>query len=350
MRNKAVIFFIFLLIPAVLMGQDSGRRNYNDTQRNKVFEFITFTVDGSEYRTVEAERPSVAIMSANKYVGGTYKIPSAISYEGKDYEVMMIEKNAFDDRNLITSLEIPPTITSIKEHAFAKCVNLKKVEITDLEAWLRIKFEINSNPLEYAHYLFVKGKELKSLTVPHSIREINDYAFVGCWSLNVINVTTNVRTIGSWAFSQCKNMNYATISSGVNTIGNSAFSYCEKLTVLTLPFSVKSVGSWAFSNCNKLKTVYLPEKLTVIPWGMFDNCTSLSEIKLPDKLTSIEKHAFGGCEKLTSIDIPQSVNTIGDNAFLNCVKLKTVILPSWMKDRRLDDYFKNCPLKSIKYH
>ena len=47
---------------------------------------------------------------------------------------------------------------------------------------------------------------LRSLTLPNSLREIDDYAFNGCDLLTSINIPANVEKIGEWAFDHCSSL------------------------------------------------------------------------------------------------------------------------------------------------
>ncbi len=104
----------------------------------------------------------------------------------------------------MNSINIPKSVTLIQGAAFGGCNNLKSVHITDLEAWCKISFSNeSSNPVYYAHDLFLNGEELRELVIPDGVTNINKYSFVGCGSITSVTIPNHVTIIGEYAFSGC---------------------------------------------------------------------------------------------------------------------------------------------------
>ena len=121
--------------------------------------------------------------------------------------VKCIDSTAFAGCSNLESVTIPDSVVIIGEYAFDECVNLKAVYITDLAKWCNIDF-LNSisNPLFYAHELYVNGKLVSELVVPESVTNISEYAFYRCSSLTAVTITQNVESIGNSAFYGCSNI------------------------------------------------------------------------------------------------------------------------------------------------
>lgn len=139
---------------------------------------------------------------------------------------------------------------------FKNCSSLSSVHITDLEAWCKITFGIDSNPLSYAHHLFINDEEIKELIIPNTITIINELAFSGCSELTSVTIPSTVNKIGNMAFQGCSSLTSMAIPNSVTTIGQFAFSSCHSLTSVTIPNSVTIIGEYAFSGCNNLMEVY----------------------------------------------------------------------------------------------
>ena len=212
----------------------------------------------------------------------------------------------------------------------------------DLEVWCNISFEGSlSNPLGYAHHLFLNGAEIKDLVIPNSVTSIGDYAFSGCTGLTSITIGNNVTNIGNNAFSDCTSLTSISIGNNVTSLGNSAFYGCSNLNSITIPNSVTSIGEQVFANCSGLTSITLPNSVTIIGEYAFFDCSSLSSITIPNSVTSIGNSAFTWCTSLTSITIPNSVTSIGESAFLGCRQAKNIILPESLQIiRKLT--FSNC--------
>ena len=243
--------------------------------------------------------------------------------------VKCIGNSAFYNCSSLTSVTIPNSVMSIESDAFGACNNLKEVHITDIAAWCNIAFEwSDSNPLYYAHNLYVNGTLVTDLVIPNSVTSIGGYAFYSCSSLTSVTIANSVTSIGSGAFSDCSSLTSVTIPNSVTSIGNSAFSGCTGLTNVTIPNSVTSIGSWAFSDCSSLTNVTIPNSVTSIGASAFSRCSSLTNVTIPNSVTSIGTSAFSRCSSLTSVTIPSSVTSIGDGAFEWCSSMTSVTIPN----------------------
>ena len=141
--------------------------------------------------------------------------------------VKSIGKYAFEDCSGLTSVTIGNSVTSIGKYAFAYCNGLTSVTISDIAAWCNIDFSgSDSNPLWYAHHLYMNGEEVKDLVIPNSVESIEKYAFRGCSGLTSVTIPNSVTSIGSYAFDLCFGLSSVTIGSGVSSIGVEAFSDC----------------------------------------------------------------------------------------------------------------------------
>ena len=109
-------------------------------------------------------------------------------------EVTTIGERAFSGCTNLTSITIPNDVTSIGESAFENCTNLESVYITDIAAWCNIDFLGNSaytNPLYYAHNLYLNNQLVTNLEIPQGVTEING-VFSGCTSLTSVTIPDSI--------------------------------------------------------------------------------------------------------------------------------------------------------------
>ena len=71
--------------------------------------------------------------------------------------------------------------------------------------------------------------EIKSVSLPKGITEIDAYGFFGCEALTSVELPDTVKVIGEGAFKQCANLRTITLSKKVTTINASAFEGCANL-------------------------------------------------------------------------------------------------------------------------
>ena len=133
---------------------------------------------------------------------GCYGLTSVSIPDG----VLEIGENAFWDCRGITYVSIPSSVKSIGKRAFDSNVALTAVYISDIAAWCEIDFVgywYWSNPLYYAHHLYVNGEEVKDLVIPDGVESIGNFAFGGCTALTSVTIPNSVNTIGEYSFDGC---------------------------------------------------------------------------------------------------------------------------------------------------
>ena len=216
--------------------------------------------------------------------------------------VKSIGKEAFAHCSL-TSIAIPSSITSIGEDAFSHCSELTSVHITDLEAWCNIFFYSGycSNPLYYAHRLFLNGEEIKDLVIPNSMTSIGASAFYCCNSLTSVTIPGSVTTIGGSAFRNCENLTTVDIQDGVTTIGSYAFLGCTDLDSIAIPSSVTSIGAGAFIECRCLTSITLPNSVKTIEGSIFENCERLATVTIGSGIEKVDALIFDHCDALRDV-------------------------------------------------
>ena len=99
------------------------------------------------------------------------------------------------------STNIPNGVTTIGYWAFTGCTGLKKVIVSDIAAWCRIKFSdyYDNNPLYYAHHLYSDEKnEITDLVIPKEVTTIGECAFICCTGLTSVNIPNSVTSIGEY--------------------------------------------------------------------------------------------------------------------------------------------------------
>ncbi len=160
---------------------------------------------------------------ARDTISGDYKIKDGTGTIGS---------GAFSGCALLTSIEIPGSVTTIGEAAFAGC-GLERIEVATGNANFSSQDGILYNKEKT---LLIKAAPLRikdSIEILDSVIKIGNYAFSGCDSLTSIEIPDSVTKIGEHAFSYCELLTNVTIGKSVTEIGDFAFEYCKSLTEIT---------------------------------------------------------------------------------------------------------------------
>lgn len=182
------------------------------------------------YYELHDDGTATVVDNPQKY-SGDIVIPESFSYLGKEYSVTSIKggkytgfydwqnSGAFYNCSSLTSITLPQSITYIGQAAFDGCIGLQKVFINNLEKWCNIDFDIRtrgpmtgtyeynlkSNPLYYAHDLYLNDEKIINLTIPESVSEIKSSTFIG-GSFKTVSFPSNVSKIYEYAFQHCNSL------------------------------------------------------------------------------------------------------------------------------------------------
>ena len=297
----------------------------------------TVTVFASGSPMAYTDGPYQFILNADntatitKYTGKENRItiPAQVAQGTQTYPVTKIGDRVFSNyRYVLTSVQIPDTVTEIGDNAFYNCTSLKSVTIQ------------NDNP--------------------SCVKKIGRQAFMYCRALTDISILDSVTEIGSDAFHHCDELDTVTLPEGVTSIAKGMFSYCYSLHTVTLPDSVTAIEERAFTG-TALAQIHIPANVAQIGTDAFSECFALSTItsdsesypaidnvlyeksangdsalirypsrradpafKIPNGVVRIEPHAFDSCSYLASVKMPDSVVSIGTGAFMNCPSLQDI--------------------------
>jgi len=222
-----------------------------------------------------------------------------------------ISANVFFNCKSIVSVTIPQCVEKIGDDAFGGCRNLKKVYITDIAAWCKIKFELSSNidysymgasnPLYYDADLYLNNQLITDLVIPDGITKINDGAFYNCQSLKNVTISNSVTEIGRFAFVK-SSLENVIMSENVEIIDEEAFYGCENLTSVVIPNSVKIIENDSFRNCKNLKNITLPAGPINIKWGAFYECDNLTDVYYRGTLAEKVNVVLGNTEQMNLLN------------------------------------------------
>ena len=354
--------------------------------------------DGSYQFILNADNTA----TITKYTGNEHRItiPAHVTQDAQTYPVSKIGDRVFCNyKYVLTSVQIPDTVTEIGSNAFYNCTSLKRVTIQDNKPSCvkkigrqAFKFcsELTDIPIldsvtEIGSDAFHQCEKLDTVTIPEGVTSVADGIFSYCYSLHTVTLPDSVTAIEERAFTGTA-LTQIHIPANVAQIGTDAFSECFALSTITsdsesypaidnvlyekaangdyalirypsqredpafkIPNGVARIETHAFDCCSYLTSVKMPDSVVSIGTGAFMNCPALQDIEFSCRITELPESVFAGCISLKSIDIPEGITQILDDAFAGCEQLERIAIPSSVT-KIPESAFSNCTaLNNIEY-
>lgn len=216
---------------------------YNDgTQGDIEYTESIIMVGGLNY-LVNFDTKTALVGRQSKELSGDIVIPSEIKYEGEQFPVIGIVPPTFlmavsggsmhgyggaFQESQISSVIIPPSMTSISELAFMNCEKLEKVVLPD-------------NFLQLSAACFAGCINLSEINLPDSMTDLGSETGFGYWS---------------YAFGYCKSLKSINVPVGITVIGPGCFQD-SGIEELVLPENIVNLGEGSLFAMDSLKTLKL---------------------------------------------------------------------------------------------
>ena len=213
-----------------------------------------------------------------------YEVKSIEITDGKT----RINKYSTFEYKYIKDIIIPDSIITIDEKAFYEYDSLENVYYKGtIEQWCKIDF--SDNPMIYAEHFYLLDKnnewyEVTSIEIPETISEIKNYTFYGFDYLTNVKMSNNVTIIGSYAFKDCTNLKEIVLSDNVTVLKYEAFENCVNLEEIILTKNLKDVASNVFKNCTSLREITILNRFIGFDSEAFEGCINLENVYFKGKV------------------------------------------------------------------
>ena len=158
----------------------------------------------------------------------------------------------------LSSITIPDSVTSIGNYAFFGCNSLSEIHVDSIEQWLSYDHSYATDLYLQAEEvkLYIDNELVTSIEIPDTVTSIGERVFWHCSSLTCITIPDSVTSIGDRAFYGCRNLSSLIVLSK-NTISipdsSSVFSGCTNLTI----YGYKDSYIQKYAKSNKIPFVVL---------------------------------------------------------------------------------------------
>ncbi|MBR1804670.1 MAG: leucine-rich repeat domain-containing protein [Muribaculaceae bacterium] len=152
-----------------------------------------FTSGGFYYDIASDSEVAVApaLDGTESVYEGVQLIPEQVYFDGKNYTVAAIADRAFS-HSRVTQVQIPNTVTTIGQEAFAGCDLLSSITL----------------PLYLDHIppRMLAGTAITCVAIPEGVTLLGDGAFHECTQLHTVFLPASLLTVGEDAFEDCFNL------------------------------------------------------------------------------------------------------------------------------------------------
>ena len=243
---------------------------------------------------------------------GEIEIPETVNYEGKTYSVTGIGYNAFKNCSGLTSVTIPNSVKSIEEGAFSDCSGLTSITV-EAETPPSVGYQCFNNVNKSIPIYLPNCTTADAYKTAYGWKEFKNFILPTPYEIGGIYYILSGGT--------------AVVTANPDTYTD-AIEIPETVSYEGITFKVTGIGNNAFNNCANMTSIVIPSSVTSIGDYAFGYCTSLTAITIPNRVVSIGEHTFQYCKNITSIYIPSSVKSIGSFAFAECTGLTSITVES----------------------
>ena len=254
---------------------------------------------------------------------------------GKDSKLTEIPKNAFYSCQMLTTIEIPASVTKLGDSAFAYC-----------RALASVTFEEGSQLKETGISVFANSG-LVEFVMPDMLTEMREDPFNGCKNLKRVTLSKSMMSPlangASSIFEECLGLEYISVPKEnpyLKSIDGVLYDIAETIvycypcakdpTGFKLPDTLITIEDYAFAYFPGT-SIELPESLEVIGTNAFRYC-QLTSIHIPKNVREMKKYTFYFFGKKSALETvtfaPDSkLQTLGMGVFHTCNALKELSLP-----------------------
>ncbi len=168
--------------------------------------------------------------------------------------------------------------------------------------------------------------------------------------------TYTVTAIGEMTFAYC-NMESVTLPNTLKTINDHAFAFCNGLSEIIIPNSVTTIGRYVFWNCTALRRVFIGSGVQSIDQYLIESCYDVESLEVhPDNpyfdsregcnaiIETATNSLIVGCKNTV---FPSTITEIGHEAFYEGTGPEHVVIPNSVTKVGVIAFYRTKGVKSI---
>jgi len=210
--------------------------------------------------------------------------------------IEMIGRGAFAECTSLQTVFISDAVRDIGKAPFAACSSLNSIKVSlqnrnyrELDGVLFDKqlknliqypanasstYEVPASVTTINEAAFAECLKLESIIFPKTLNKIEKAAFLGCSMLKEVILPESLKVISEGTFVGCSNLKTVTIPESVTVIEDGAFAHCTRLESIVFEGLPPLTGNGVFTNCSP--KIYVSKNK-----GWTDSYLNLKTVKQP---------------------------------------------------------------------
>ena len=272
---------------------------------------------------------------------GVEEIGSYAFYKCPDLETIRISEgvkvigfSAISRNANLGKVYLPKSLQTIESYVLMECPNLEgfygneEFHTPDNRVLISYQASIHRPADWHGIYTIIfAGKGITDYTIPEGVKGVENYTFTNCPDLKSLTIPESLRIFAAQGISNCPN--FEAVYGYHTSEDHRCIQFDDELTRLIVTKDLP-------------KTYHIPSNIKKIGYSAFSEISEIEHVVVGDQVTELGGYAFYNCPNLKSVVLSGNLERIGSrkyngyNPFLRSTALEAIYFRSYVPPTYLD--------------